>query len=103
MSQAFDEWRAAWAKCGATTDRLHLLARVISETASSLLAAARIQPTEKSSRAMVPSPSNWPALDELQRAVNEFNDAHLIEWQKYEILVGQDKADAQILRASRGT
>jgi len=47
---------------------------------------------------MVPSLSNWPTKEQIQRAVQEFNDAHLAEWQKFE---GLPQDERNVVSASR--
>jgi hypothetical protein len=47
---------------------------------------------------MVPSLSNWPTKEQIQRGVQEFNDAHFAEWQNFE---GLPQDERNVVSASR--
>jgi hypothetical protein len=90
MSQKFDEWKAAKSKRDAAKETLLHIVESTNDIVAVLESAASLmhgQPTQ----AMVPDPSNWPTKEDIKRAVQEFNAAHLAEWQKFESLLPDEK------------
>ena len=58
---------------------------------AAVLRGATIIAHGERTQVMVPDPSNWPTKEDIKRAVQEFNGAHLNEWQKFESLLPDEK------------
>lgn len=90
MSQTFDEWKAAKARRDTAKETLLRVADAINDILGILRSAANL-PHGDPTQVMAPDPSNWPTKEDIKRAVQEFNAAHLAEWQKFESLPLDEK------------
>jgi hypothetical protein len=90
MSQLFDEWKAAKTRRDAAKEKLLRIPYTINDIAELLQSASDFSPGD-SKQAMVPNPPDWPTTEEIKRAIQEFNAAHIAEWQKFEFLPPDEK------------